>query len=251
VDVGRGVLLAPRLRVRTPRPATPDAVAGRIAEITAHFRWKGLVGCGFPAVVQRGRVRTAANVSAEWIGVDGRAILEQATGGPVVLANDADVAGVAEMRFGAGRGRTGTVLVVTLGTGIGTALFVDGRLVPNTELGHIELRGRDAETRAAESVRVRKDLSWKKWAQRVDEYLERVCAYVWPELVIVGGGVSQEHARFLPLLSVGVEVVPAQLRNDAGIVGAAVWAAESIPATHATRVRRPPRPRRPVAHRRR
>jgi polyphosphate glucokinase len=132
------------------------------------------------------------------------------------------------MRFGAGRGRRGTVLVVTLGTGIGTALFVDGRLVPNTELGHIEVRGRDAEKRAAESVRVREDLSWKKWAGRVDEYLKTVAFLVNPELVIVGGGVSKKHDRFLPLLSVDVEVVPAQLRNEAGIVGAALLAAEEM-----------------------
>jgi polyphosphate glucokinase len=179
-------------------------------------------------VVQHGVVRVAANLATSWVGENGRARLEQATGCTVVLANDADAAGLAEMRFGAGRGRRGTVLVVTLGTGIGTALFVDGRLVPNTELGHIEVRGRDAEKRAAESVRVREDLSWKKWAGRVDEYLKTVAFLVNPELIIVGGGVSKKHDRFLPLLSVDVEVVPAQLRNEAGIVGAALLAAEEM-----------------------
>jgi polyphosphate glucokinase len=228
VDVKTGELLAPRLRLRTPQPATPAAVAQTVGDVAAHFEWKGPIGCGFPAVIQHGRVRTASNVSEEWIGVDGRGLLEEATACTVVLANDADVAGLAEMRFGAGRGRRGTVLVVTLGTGIGTALFVDGRLVPNTELGHIEIRGRDAEKWAAESARVREDLSWKKWASRVDRYLDRMCAYLWPDLVILGGGVSRKHERFLPQLSVDVEVVPALLRNEAGIVGAALRAFEEM-----------------------
>lgn len=228
VDAKTGELTRPRFRLRTPLPATPESVAQTAGEVVAHFGWSAAVGCGFPGVVQHGVVRTAPNLSTSWPGEDARARLEQATGCTVVIANDADAAGLAEMRFGAGRDRRGTVLVVTLGTGIGTALFVDGRRVPNMELGHIEIRGRDAEKRAAESVRVREGLSWKKWARRVDEYLKTVVALVNPELVIVGGGVSKKHDRFLPLLAVDVEIVPAQLRNEAGIVGAALLAAEEM-----------------------
>jgi len=228
VNTGKGELLAERFRLLTPRPATPDAVADTVAQITGHFGWKGPVGCGFPAVIQHGVVRTAANISEKWLGVDARAACEQATGCTFKIANDADVAGLAEMRFGAGKGRNGVVLIVTLGTGIGTALFVDGRLVPNTELGHIEIRGRDAERRASESARDRKKLSWKKWAGRVDEYLQRMHAYLWPELIIIGGGISKMHEKFLPYLSVDTEVVPARLRNEAGIIGAAMAAAEEM-----------------------
>jgi polyphosphate glucokinase len=228
VDVESGELTRPRFRLATPLPATAESVAETAGGVASHFEWSGAVGCGFPGVVQHGVVRLAANLAPAWLGEDARARLEEATGCTVVIANDADAAGLAEMRFGAGHGRRGTVLVVTLGTGIGTALFVDGRLVPNTELGHIEVRGRDAEKRAAESVRVREELSWKKWAGRVDEYLKTVAALVNPELVIIGGGVSKKHERFLPLLTVSVEVVPAQLRNEAGIVGAALLAAEEM-----------------------
>ncbi len=228
VDTKTGELLAPRFRLRTPLPATPEAVSRTVGELAAHFGWKHPIGCGFPAVVQEGRVLTAANVSKRWIGVDARAAFEQATGCTVTVANDADVAGLAEMRFGAGRGRSGVVFVATLGTGIGTALFLDGKLVPNTELGHLEIRGRDAEKRAAASVRERRGLSWKKWSRRVDEYLDRVVAYLRPDLIIIGGGVSKQHDRFLPKLSVDTEVVPAQLRNEAGIVGSALYAAEQL-----------------------
>lgn len=227
VDLSKGALSAPRHRIPTPQPATPEAVAETVGEIAAHFSWQGPVGCGFPAVIRRGTAHTAANVDRSWIGAQADALFSKATGCPVRVANDADVAGLAEMRFGAGRQRDGVVLIVTLGTGIGTALFVDGRLVPNTELGHIELKGRDAETWAADSAREREDLSWKKWAKRVDAFLQRMQAYLWPELVIVGGGVSKKHQKFIPLLKTEVEIVPAQLFNEAGIVGAAV-AAEGI-----------------------
>jgi polyphosphate glucokinase len=179
------------------------------------------VGCGFPAVVRHGRVDTAANISNKWIGVDARAMFEGATGCTFTVLNDADVAGMAEMRLGAGRGHAGVVLVLTLGTGIGSALFVDGKLVPNTEFGHIQLHGRRAESYAADSARERKGLSWKKWAKRLDEYLKAVHFYTWPELIILGGGVSKRHDKFIHRLTVDVEVVPATLRNEAGIVGAA------------------------------
>ena len=221
VDVVRGEPVEARFRLRTPTPATPQAVAETVAEVVSHFGWRGQVGCGFPAVVRHGRVDTAANISDKWIGVDARAMFEAATGCTFTVLNDADAAGMAEMRLGAGRGRRGVVLVLTLGTGIGSALFVDGKLVPNTEFGHIEIRGRKAESWAADSVRERKGLSWKKWAKRLDTYLRAVHFYTWPELIILGGGVSKRHDKYMHLLSVDVEVVPVQLRNEAGIVGAA------------------------------
>jgi polyphosphate glucokinase len=192
-----------------------------------HFGWTGPIGVGFPAAIVRGVVKTAANIDLSWIGVNARAMLADATGCPVNVANDADVAGMAEMRFGAGKGRGGTVLMVTLGTGIGTALFLDGKLIPNTELGHIEIKGEDADGWASDSARERDDLGWKKWAKRVDTYLDRMHALLWPELIIIGGGASKKHERFLPRLSVDTEVVPAQLLNEAGIVGAAVAAPQA------------------------
>lgn len=222
METRRGVLLAERRRVATPQPATPAAVARCVADLARHFRWRGPIGCAVPAVVQHGRVRTAANISERWLGVDAAALFRKATGCRVAVLNDADAAGYAEMHFGAGRGRAGLVIIVTLGTGIGTALFINGHLVPNTELGHLEVGGREAEQWAAERVRAERDLSWKKWAKRVDVYLRELHRYFWPDLFIVGGGVSRKHAKFLPRLSVPVRVVPAKLGNDAGIVGAAL-----------------------------
>jgi len=224
VDTVTGELCGERFRLPTPAPATPKAVSAAVAEVAHHFSWHGPIGCGFPAAIRAGQVRTAWHVAKEWIGCQAEKLFQEATGCPVTVLNDADAAGYAEMRFGAGQGRHGVVLIVTLGTGIGTALFVDGRLVPNTELGHIEIRGKDAEKRAAASVRENKDLSWKKWARRVDEYLQRMNSYLWPDLIIVGGGVSEKADKFLPLLTVETEVVAAQLQNEAGIVGAALAA---------------------------
>jgi polyphosphate glucokinase len=228
VSTTDGRLVTDRLRLKTPRAAKPDAVAETVAAIVKNFDWKGPVGCGFPAAIRRGRALTAANISERWLGVDAAALFEQATGCPFLVLNDADAAGLAEMRLGAGKGRDGMVLVITLGTGIGTALFVDGRLVPNTELGHIEIKGREAEKWAAESVRDAENLSWKKWASRLDRYVKTMQAYFWFDLVIVGGGVSKKHEKFLPLLTVDVEIVPAVLRNEAGIVGAALAAEEQL-----------------------
>jgi polyphosphate glucokinase len=222
VDTKSGKLLAERYRIDTPKPATTEAVADTIRAVVEHFRWKGPVGCTVPAVVKDGRLRTAANISKRWLGVDAVRFLGKATGLPVSVINDADAAGYAEMTFGAGRRRTGLVIMVTLGTGIGTALFINGHLVPNTELGHLELDGEDAERRAAASAREKKDLSWKRWSKDVDAYLDRLHAYFWPDLFIIGGGVSKQHAKFLPRLSQSVPVVPAKLRNDAGIIGAAL-----------------------------
>lgn len=222
VDTARGRLLAERHRISTPQPATPAAVAGAVARLIRHFDWAGPVGCAVPAVVQQGYVRTAANISQTWLGVHAPRLFRKAAGRSVTVINDADAAGYAEMHFGAGRRRAGLVIIVTLGTGIGTALFMNGHLVPNTELGHIEIRGRDAEKWAAASVRVAKDLGWKKWARRVDVYLRHMQRYFWPDLFIIGGGVSRKHQKFLPRLTVAAQVVPARLGNDAGIIGAAL-----------------------------
>jgi len=227
VDTRSGRLLARRRRIATPQPATPEAVARAVAQLAARFAWKGPVGCALPAVVKHGRVRTAANIAHSWLGVDAHALLGAAVGRAVGVINDADAAGLAEMAFGAGRGRGGLVVMVTLGTGIGTALFIDGRLVPNTELGHLTLKGRDAETWASAAVRDHESLSWKKWARRVDAYLHLLQRYFWPDLIVVGGGVSRRWRKFLPRLTLPTPVVPAKLRNDAGIVGAALAAAQA------------------------
>lgn len=226
VDVDTGLLLAERYRLDTPLPATPPAVTDAAAEVARYFKWKGPIGVAFPAVIKKGVAYSAANVDAAWIGTDGEKLLKKKTRCPVSMVNDADAAGMAEMKFGAGRGKKGAglVIVITLGTGIGSALFLDGHLIPNSELGHLEIRGKEAEARASDRIRKEKDLSWKKWAARVDEYLLRLEALFSPDLFIVGGGVSKKHDRFLPRLSVSTKVVPARLLNEAGIVGAALAA---------------------------
>lgn len=227
VDISTGELCEPRLRLLTPQPATPEAVAGVVGQIVTHFDWqgKGSVGCGFPAVIRQGRAHTAANVSDEWIGTDIHSLFETSSGCNVSVLNDADVAGLAEMRYGAGKDSHGVTLVITLGTGIGSALFINGVLVPNTEFGHIEIGGREAEKWASEAVREREELSWKKWGRRVNKFLHGMQAYLWPERIIIGGGVSKKHEKFFQYFTVETQVVPAQLRNDAGIVGAALAAA--------------------------
>ena len=224
VDTLTGALVADRHRILTPQPATPDAVARVVAEVAAHFEWSGPIGATFPAVVRRGVVETAANVDPAWIGVDVTTLLGSATGSPVAVVNDADAAGIAEIEFGAGREQSGTVLMITLGTGIGSALFVGGNLVPNTELGHLQIRGVDAEHRASEIVREREGLSWKQWSKRLNEYFAALESLLWLDRIIIGGGVSKKHEKFLPLLETRAEVVPAQLLNEAGIVGAAMAA---------------------------
>jgi polyphosphate glucokinase len=227
VDTQRGAMITDRYRILTPKPARPEPVVETIAKVVEHFEWKGPVGCGFPAAVVKGEVRTASNISKKWLGLNVVKLLRETTGQHFTVLNDADAAGLAEMRFGEGKGRGGLVIIVTLGTGIGSALFLDGSLVPNSELGHIEINGKDAETWASEIVREKEKLSWKKWAKRVDKYLNRMQVYFWPELFIIGGGISKKHEKFLPLFTVECEVVPARLRNEAGIIGAAMAAAES------------------------
>jgi polyphosphate glucokinase len=224
VDLEKGMLGTERFRLLTPKPATPEAVTKTVTEIVKHFGYEGRVGCTFPAVVKHGVIHTASNVDKSWIGTDARATFEDATGCTFTVTNDADCAGVAEMSFGAGAGRMGVVIVVTLGTGIGTAVFHDGKLIPNTELGHIEIRGKDAEDRAADSVREAKKLDWNQWAKRVDEYLDQLEHVMWPDLIIIGGGVSKKGEKFIPLLTPRCEVVAAKLLNEAGIVGAALTA---------------------------
>lgn len=227
-DLDRGDLAQGRHKVLTPHPATPEDVAGAVAEVVGHFDWSGPVGITFPGVVTGGVTRTAANVDKGWIDLDARTLLGDKLGLPVTVLNDADAAGIAEMTFGAGRGRKGTVIVLTLGTGIGSALFIDGKLVPNTELGHLELNGHDAEKHASTKAKEDEDLSWHHWAHRVQKYLVHVEMLFSPELFIIGGGVSRKAEKFLPLIEhVRAEMVPAELQNNAGIVGAAMAAAGS------------------------
>jgi polyphosphate glucokinase len=224
VDTDTGLLLAERQRVPTPQPATPEPVAQAVADVVRHFEWKGRIGCTFPSVIKKGVIYSAANVHKSWIGVNGEKLFKRQTKCPVTLLNDADAAGLAEMTFGAGRGKSGVVMMLTFGTGIGSALFVDGRLAPNTELGHLQIRCKDAERRASDRVRQEKDLNWKKWAARVSEYLTGLEELFSPDLFIIGGGVSKDHRKFIPLLTVHTKVVPARLLNEAGIVGAALVA---------------------------
>ncbi|MEV6668090.1 polyphosphate--glucose phosphotransferase [Streptomyces nigra] len=230
VDLDKGDLAQERHKVLTPHPATPDSVADGVRQVVEYFGWTGPVGLTFPGVVTDGStIRTAANVDKGWIDTDARALFGERLGGlPVTVVNDADAAGVAEMHFGAGRGRKGTVVLLTFGTGIGSALFIDGRLVPNTELGHLELNGHDAEKRASSKAKEDEDLTWEHWARRVQKYLAHVEMLFSPELFIIGGGVSRKAHKFLPHIEgIRAEIVPAQLQNNAGIVGAAMHAAET------------------------
>ena len=228
VDLRTGSLDDERVRILTPQPATPVAVAEVVATITGEFGWHGPMGVTLPSVLKRGIAYTAAHLDPSWKGLNANSLLSEYCQVPVVVLNDADAAGLAEMRFGAGRDQDGVVLLLTFGTGIGSALFVDGVLVPNTEFGHIQVDGEDGERRASAAVKDREELSYPDWAKRVDRYLDVLEASVWPDLIIVGGGVSKKSEKWVPLLSTRTEVVPAQLLNDAGIVGAALAAAEGI-----------------------
>jgi polyphosphate glucokinase len=233
VDVATGKLLADRKKIPTPRPALPDAIADVVKQLTTFFNWSGPAGITFPGVVINGVIRTAANLDPAWIGVDAGALFGKAAGDPVRVLNDADAAGVAEMTFGAGVGEEGTVLMLTFGTGIGSALFRKGVLVPNTEFGHVEIHGEDAETRASEHAKELHDLSWGKWAGLVDEYLQHVEAVVAPDLFIVGGGISKQSEKWVPRLTgISARIVPAVLLNDAGIVGAAMATAPDASNEH-------------------
>lgn len=227
VDLDRGVLAGERVRIPTPQPATVPAVLDTVQAVIEQAGWDGPVGCTFPGIVRHGVIGSAANVDKSWIGVNLADQLSARIGHPAAVLNDADAAGIAEMQFGAGRGRSGVVIIVTLGTGIGTAVFVDGVLVPNTELGHVELDGVDAETRTSASARERAGLGYKEWSVRLQRYFSHIEMLFSPDLFIVGGGISKKADKFLPLLSLATEIVPAQLRNQSGIVGAAIEAARA------------------------
>jgi len=233
VDVDDGRFVSDRLRVPTPVPSTPDKVSASIGRLVKRLITAtdlppaAPVGIGLPGVVLDGVLRTAANIDAAWVDFPITQKLSKSLKRPVTIVNDADAAGTAEMRFGIGAGRKGVVVLLTLGTGVGSAVFVDGKLVPNTEFGQMEIRGRPAERRSASVARTRRGLSWKAWAQDLDEHLQRVDELIWPELIILGGGVSKNGDKFIPRLTVRPPVVAAQLRNDAGIIGAAVIALEA------------------------
>jgi polyphosphate glucokinase len=228
VDLEKGDFAEERVRIDTPQPATPDAVAKVFSELLERFDDSdGPVGVTVPGVVIHGVVHSAANIDKHWIGEDADKLFTDATGRDVHVVNDADAAGLAEVRFGAAKGRQGLVIVTTLGTGIGSALVYDGVLVPNSELGHLEIDGHDAEKRAASSAREREDLSWEEWAERLTTYFSTVEKLFSPDLIVIGGGVSKHSHEFVPLIEVGTEIVSATLRNTAGIVGAAVLASES------------------------
>jgi len=224
VDTADGSLLAEPCEIETPDPATPEAIAAIVRDIARNFAWHGPAGVGFPAVIAEGTVQTAVNVDKSWVGVDAVALFAEQTGGPVAVINDADAAGLAEMAFGAGRDRPGKVVIITIGTGLGISLFDEGQLVPNVEFPDIEVRGEKADQHASGHALKENNLSWEAFASRLDEYLHQVQERVQPDLIILGGGVSEEHDNFMEYLTVDAEIVPASFRNAAGIVGAALAA---------------------------
>ncbi len=226
VDVNTGELISERLRIATPTPSTPAAVSEAVVDLVAQLNWQGPIGCGFPAIIDSGVARSAANIDPSWVDINVAEVLQEATGQPCLVVNDADAAGVAEMRFGSGQGRTGSVIVVTIGTGLGSAFFIDGRLFPNTELGHLRLKNGVAERYASGAVRKNEDLSWKVWSKRLNKFFAQVERLFSPELIIIGGGVSRRHEKFFPFLDIQAELLPAKLRNQAGIIGAACLSAE-------------------------
>lgn len=222
VNTKTGEFLANRYRIATPNPATPQAVADVIHEIIKYFKWKGPVGCGFPAVVLNGVVKTASNIDKAWIDIDACKLFSNVTGLPVMVINDADAAGLADVKFGAGKGIHGSVLMLTIGTGIGSAFFTQGKLLPNTELGHLILNGKNAEKYTSDATRRKEKLTWDEWSIRINEYLLEMERLFWPELIIIGGGMSKKIDKFADRLTVKTRVVPAKLLNDAGIIGAAI-----------------------------
>jgi polyphosphate glucokinase len=224
VDTVRGELLAERYRLPTPQPSDVTSVVAAAAEVAGQFADYDRVGITFPGVVVDGVVRTAANVDKSWIDAPAAQLFTEQIGHPVSVLNDADAAGVAEVTYGAGRDQRGLIMMLTFGTGIGSALFLDGKLIPNTEFGHLELHGKDAELTASDRVREEEGMSWEKWASQVEKYLRHVEALLSPRLFIIGGGVSKKADRFVPLIDIRTPMVPAMLLNNAGIIGAAVTA---------------------------
>jgi|SRR5512133_1063173 polyphosphate glucokinase len=228
VDIKTGELIDERHRIPTPEPSSPEKVANTIKQLVKHFRWKGLVGCGFPTVVQQGVVKTAANIDKSWINTDARKLFSHVTGLPVWVTNDADAAGLAEVKLGAGAGFKGAIVVLTIGTGIGSSLFVKGKLFPNTEFGHVEFKGMDAEYYTSDAARKRENLDWTAWGQRLNEYLNHIEFLTWPEMIILGGGASKKLDLFKDQLHLKAKVVPAKFLNEAGIIGAAMAAKVNI-----------------------
>ncbi len=224
VDTETGQLLAERIRIKTPKGGEPEPMAEVVKQIAQSFNWSGPIGIGFPAPIKSGVAMMAANVSEKWVGTNADALFTKVTGCDCTMINDADAAGLAEMTFGAGRGQPGTVIMITLGTGIGTAIFHRGHLLPNTEFGHLEVEGEDAEFRASDAARQREELSWKKYAKRLNKYFTAMEKLFWPDLFIIGGGISKESEKYLPLLTIETPVVTAQMLNQAGIIGAALGA---------------------------
>ena len=220
---------AGRIRLETPQPATPDAVVATIATLVHQLGGGGTVGCTMPAVVTAGTVRTAAHIDHGWIGQHAATLIARAIDRPCVVLNDADAAGIAEARFGAARGHNGVVLMVTIGTGVGTALLNDGRLIANSELGHIEVNGHVADMWVSDSTRTDKNVTWKRWTTRLERYLTHLHEVLWPDLIVIGGGIVKHANRFLDRIDPGCEVRIAELGNLAGIVGAACAAAEHVP----------------------
>jgi len=229
VNTTNGDLLSERIRIETPQPATPEAVGLTISELARQQQWSGPIGIGFPAAIQHGIARTASNIDKSFIGTAVSELFSSQTGCPVFVANDADVAGMAEMRFGAGKDNNGVVLIVTIGTGLGTALFTNGQMLPNTELGHIYLdNGFEAERFASEAAKEAEELKWKQWGLRFNHYLSTMEALLWPDLIILGGGASAKLEKFEALLTVKAPVVAAKFLNQAGIVGAALYAESQL-----------------------
>ncbi len=224
INTETGMVLVDRHRIKTPEGAEPQPMAEVIAQIARHFSWQGPIGVGFPGPIKQGVVKMAANISPAWVGLNAGELLGQFTGCPVTVLNDGDAAGLAEVTFGAGKGIKGVVIMVTLGTGIGTAIFCDGKLLPNTEFGHVKIDRHEAEARASDAARQREKLSWKKYAKRLNRYFKEMENLFWPDLFIVGGGISKYHDKYLPLLLLETPVVPAQMFNEAGMIGAALAA---------------------------
>lgn len=224
VNTETGELIADRLRIDTPNPSTPENCAQVVKQIIDHFNYTGPVGVTFPAVVKHGVTLTAANVDKSWVNYDAQTLLREVTGLPVIVINDADAAGIAEVEFGAGKGVSGTVAMFTFGTGIGSAFFADGVLLPNTEFGHMLIRGKDAEHRASAKVKEDKNMKWKEWAQYVNEFFVEIDKLFSPDLIIIGGGISKKFDKFAKYFKSDAQIVPAHFLNDAGIIGAAMAA---------------------------
>jgi len=224
VDTKTGKLLEERHRIPTPDPSSPKQVAKAIKDMVKHFKWKGPIGCGFPAVVQNGVIRTAANIDKSWINTDARKLFKETVKLPVWVLNDADAAGLAEVKLGAGAGFKGAIVVLTVGTGIGSSLFIKGKLYPNTEFGHVEFKGMDAEAYASDATRKKENLDWEAWGKRLNEYISHIEFLCWPELIILGGGASKKLDLFKDQLNLKAKLVPAKFLNESGIIGAAMAA---------------------------